>query len=102
MRLSLIVALVAALTLPACQSIRALPGVEVPPPPSACAPVEDEPKRPSLTGDQLLKLDAAAIAALGLPLAQSFIRWADVDHPAWGRRNAARVEATRDNLCDLR
>jgi hypothetical protein len=33
---------------------------------------------------------------VGEPLGVALIRWTDVEHPAWGRRQSARVTATSE------
>lgn len=65
-------------------------------PVSATAPVEPEPAAPVLTEAQREAVDVAIIMALGEPWGVAVIRWTDVEHPAWGRRQAARVTATSD------
>jgi len=62
---------------------------------AASAPVEPEPQPPALTPEQRTAADVALITALGEPLGVALIRWTDVEHPAWGRRQAARVTAVR-------
>lgn len=64
-------------------------------PASATAPVEAEPVAPALTEAQRQAADVAIILALGEPLGAALIRFTDVEHAAWGRRQAARVTATR-------
>lgn len=56
-------------------------------------PVEAEPVAPMLTDAQRLAADVALVGALGPVLGAAVIRWTDVEHPAWGRRQAARVAA---------
>lgn len=56
-------------------------------------PVEPEPVKPMLTPAQRLAADVAIVTALGPDLGAAVIRWTDVEHPAWGRRQAARVAA---------
>jgi hypothetical protein len=56
-------------------------------------PVEPEPPKPALTDAQRLAIDVAIIQAVGPDLGTAIIRWTDVEHPAWGRRQAARVAA---------
>lgn len=64
-------------------------------PVSATAPVESEPQGPVLTDAQRQSADVAIIVAVGDVVGVEVIRHSDVEHPAWGRRQAARVEATR-------
>lgn len=85
--------LVGALALAACQTTSPVV-VADPCPTVASAPAEPEPQAPVLTDAQRLAVDVAIIRALGEPLGAAVIRWTDVEHPAWGRRQAARVEAT--------
>lgn len=61
---------------------------------AAGAPVEPEPQPPVLTDAQRLAADVAVVTTLGPDLGAALIRWTDVEHPAWGRRQAARVAAT--------
>lgn len=87
------IALAAALALAACD--RPLPVQPLTQcPVSATAPVEPEPAAPVLTEAQRAAVDVAIIVALGEPLGVALIRWTDVEHPAWGRRQGARVTAT--------
>lgn len=61
---------------------------------AGAAPVEAEPTAPVLTSEQRLAVDVAIITAVGPDLGAALIRYTDVEHPAWGRRAAARVTAT--------
>lgn len=74
--------------------------VPIPPPASACAEIEPEPVAPVLSPEQRLALDVATIKVLGQELAVPVIRFRDVAHPAWGRRQAERVRQTRSALCE--
>lgn len=85
--------------LAACDPSPPVEGVIIPPPASACAEVEAEPTPPVLTSEQRLALDVATITVLGQELAVPVIRFRDVGHPAWGRRQAERVRQTRSALC---
>lgn len=58
-------------------------------------PVEAAPVIPELTEAQRQALYKAAFVALGEVLTVSWVRAVEVSHPAWGRRQAARVEAQR-------
>lgn len=85
--------LVCALALASCGPTKR---VDVQPLPAvACADVEPEPMAPAITEVQRLAVDVATINALGVDLAVPVIRFRDVDHPAWGRRQAARLEEIR-------
>lgn len=87
--------LVATLALVGC----ATTGADVPIPPldplpaAICAPPEPEPQGPAITQDQQTAGDAAVIVALGEALGIPLIRHREVEHPAWGRRQAERVRA---------
>lgn len=72
--------------------------ITMPPPSSVCAPAEIEPMRPALSSAQRLALDGATIRVLGEVLAKEYIL-SDVQHAAWGRRQALRVQHSRDALC---
>lgn len=61
---------------------------------AGAAPAEAEPVAPMLTDAQRLAVDVAVITTLGPDLGAALIRYTDVEHPAWGRRAAARVTAT--------
>lgn len=61
-------------------------------PSSICAPVEPEPQGPDMTPDQQTAGDAAVIVALGETIGVPLIRHREVEHPAWGRRQAERLE----------
>lgn len=96
MKRFLLVSLVAALTLPGCDRTPPITPLETPCPSSASAEVEAEPVGPALTAEQRSALDRALAAAVGLPLAQAVVRFTDVEHPAWGRRLAARARVTAE------
>ena len=93
-------ALILAAALAACTPTPPVEGVVIPPPATACAPVEPEPLAPALSEAQRLALDVAAIRALGEALAVNVIRYRDVSYPAWARRQAERVRQTRSALCE--
>ena len=85
--------LIAAGAVAACSPTHRL---DVAPLPSvACAAVEPEPVAPAITDVQRLSVDVATINAVGVDLAVPLIRFRDVEHPAWGRRQAARLEEIR-------
>lgn len=94
-------ALVASLCVVACTPTPPVEGVVIPPPAVVCAELEPEPTPPSLTDEQRLALDVATIRVLGQEVAVPLIRFRDVAHPAWGRRQAERVRAAREALCNL-
>lgn len=73
--------------------------ISMPPPASVCAEIEAEPVAPDLTPEQRLALDVATVRVLGQDLAVPVIRFRDVAHPAWGRRQAERLRAARLSLC---
>lgn len=98
MRSRLIVWTLAGL-LAACTPTPPVEGVVLPPPASVCAEPEAEPVAPDLTPEQRLALDVATVRVLGQALAVPVIRFRDVEHPAWGRRQAERVRASRAALC---
>lgn len=82
------------LSLAACKTPGSIVATPLDPLPTAiCAPIEPEPQGPALTPDQLTTADAAVIVALGEALGIPYIRWLAVEHPAWGRRQADRVQA---------
>lgn len=86
--------------LAACNPTPPIEGaVPIPPPASVCAEIEAEPVSPELTSDQRLSLDVATVRVLGQDLAVPLIRFRDVSHPAWGRRQAERIRAARSALC---
>ena len=85
--------------LAACTPKPPVEGVTIPPPASVCAELEAEPVAPALSPEQRLALDVATVRVLGQDLAVPVIRFRDVDHPAWGRRQAERVRASREALC---
>lgn len=89
----------AAATLAACAPKPPVEGVVIPPPAAVCAEVEAEPSAPDLTPEQRLALDVATVRVLGQDLAVPLIRFRDVAHPAWGRRQAERLRAAREALC---
>lgn len=60
-------------------------------PAAVSGPLEPEPQGPDLTAVQQLAADAGLIRALGPDLAAAYTQYRDVDHPAWARRQAARV-----------
>lgn len=64
-------------------------------PASALAEPEAEPVAPQISPDMQMVADAALIYALTGDVAAALIRYRDVDHPAWGRRQAERVRATQ-------
>ena len=87
----------AALSLAACGTTGVPPRAALDPLPAAiCAPVEAEPQGPAITPDQQTTGDAAVIVALGEALGVPLIRHREVEHPAWGRRQAERVKAGVD------
>lgn len=86
--------------LAACDPAPTIEGaVPIPPPASVCAEIEAEPVAPDLTPEQRLALDVATVRVLGQELAVPLIRFRDVSHPAWGRRQAERIRAARSSLC---
>lgn len=89
----------AAALLAACAPTPPVEGVVIPPPASVCAEVEAEPVAPDLTSEQRLALDVATVRVLGQELAVPVIRFRDVAHPAWGRRQAERIKQARAALC---
>lgn len=82
--------LIAAVAVAACSPTQRLE--VVPLPAVACAAVEPEPVSPVITDVQRLSVDVATINAVGVDLAVPLIRFRDVEHPAWGRRQANRLE----------
>lgn len=96
MRISALILLAA---LAACTPNPPVEGVVLPPPAVVCAEDEAEPIAPDLTAEQRLALDVATIRVLGQEVAVPLIRFRDVAHPAWGRRQAERVRAAREALC---
>jgi len=92
MRITL-AAVMAALGLTACGTTGVEPRPALDPLPSSiCAPVEVEPQGPALTPEQQTTGDAAVIVALGETIGVPLIRHREVEHPAWGRRQAERVK----------
>lgn len=91
--------LILAAALAACTPTPPVEGVVIPPPAVVCAELELEPTSPVLTDEQRLALDVATIRVLGQEVAVPLIRFRDVAHPAWGRRQAERVRAAREALC---
>lgn len=92
-----LVLLLAAGLLSACGTTGVPPRAALDPlPASICAPVEAEPQGPAITPDQQTTGDAAVIVALGEALGVPLIRHREVEHPAWGRRQAERVKAGVD------
>lgn len=85
---------VAVLALGACDRPLPLAPVVDQCPVSATSPVEPEPQGPALTEAQREAADVAIIVAIGDVVGVRVIRHSDVEHPAWGRRQAARVTAT--------
>lgn len=85
--------LIVAVAVSACSPTQRLE--VVPLPAVACAAVEPEPVAPEITEVQRLSVDVATINAVGVDLAVPLIRFRDVEHPAWGRRQAARLEEIR-------
>lgn len=65
---------------------------------SVTAEVEPEPEAPTMTDAQREAMDMAMIGALGATLAASVTLYREIAHPAWGRRQASRVEAIQ-SLC---
>lgn len=65
-------------------------------PASICAPPEPEPQGPDLTPEQQTAADVGVIVALGETVGVPLIRHREVEHPAWGRRQAERVKAAAD------
>lgn len=83
----------AAFALAACGTTGVEPRPALDPLPSSiCAPVESEPQGPALTPEQQTTGDAAVIVALGEAIGVPLIRHREVEHPAWGRRQAERVK----------
>lgn len=62
---------------------------------TALAPVEAPPAIPELTEAQRQAFYRAAFQALGEAVTVSWVRAVEVSYPAWARRQAARVEAQR-------
>lgn len=96
---SRLIAWTIAATLAACAPKPPVEGVVIPPPASVCADLEPEPTAPVITLEQRLALDVATVRVLGQDLAVPFIRFRDVEHPAWGRRQAERIRQARAALC---
>lgn len=86
--------------LAACTPKPPVEGVALPPPAVVCSELEPEPVGPVLSEEQRLALDVATVRILGQEVAVPLIRFRDVAHPAWGRRQAERVRAAREALCN--
>lgn len=100
MKHALLPLLALALLVSACDPPGPVQGaVPIPPPASACAPVEAAPVAPVLTAEQRKAADVALVTALGPTLGVALIQFTDVSLPAWARRQAQRVEETRNRLC---
>lgn len=87
--------LMCALLLAGCETTK--PPVQ-PLPAVICAQVEHEPVAPAVTDEQALAIDIAIARAVGEAIGAAWIRYRDVALPAWGRRQAARLEEGR-KLC---
>lgn len=87
--------IIGALVLAGCETTR--PPV-APLPAVVCAEVEPEPVAPVVTSEQELAIDIAIARAVGEEIGAAWIRYRDVALPAWGRRQAARLEEGR-KLC---
>lgn len=88
-----------AAVLAACTPTPPVEGVVIPPPSAVCAEIEAEPMAPVLTPEQRLALDVATVRVLGQDLAVPVIRFRDIEHPAWGRRQSERLRQARSALC---
>jgi len=100
MRSSTVIALAACALLGACATTPP-PGPVVLCDTAGAAPAEPEPTAPVLTDAQRLAVDVAVVSTLGPVLGAALIRYSDVEHPAWGRRAAARVTATAEWCASL-
>ena len=84
--------IVLALALAGCGGVELAPPVL---PVALCADPEPEPVGPVISIDQEVSSDVASIRALGPDLALALKKFRDVDHPAWGRRQAERLKEAR-------
>lgn len=101
MKLSTLSGLTLIYWMAACAPVPEPQALVLPCPASATAEVEVEPVAPALDAAQRLAVDVAIVQAVGPVLGSAVIRFTDVDHPAWGRRQAARVEMTKA-ACEAR
>lgn len=87
--------IIGALAMSGCETMKE----QVAPLPAVvCAEVEPEPVAPAVTSEQELAIDIAIARAVGEEMGAAWIRYRDVAFPAWGRRQAARLEEGR-KLC---